>query len=201
MPSLTVEEIDLEGPKAGEVLVEIKASGICHTDEFTLSGADPRACSRHLRSRRRRHRRRRRPGRDRPQEGGTTLSRSTHRSAGRAVVPLPQDEPLHRDPRHAGQGRDAGRHPRFSIGGEKIHHYMGCSTFSHHTVHPEIALAKIREDAPFDKVCYIGCGVTTRASAPSSTRRRWSRAPTSSSSASAASASTSSRARGWSART
>jgi S-(hydroxymethyl)glutathione dehydrogenase/alcohol dehydrogenase len=76
-------------------------------------------------------------------------------------LPLGQDQPLHRDPRHAGQGPDAGRHQRFSYKGETIYHYMGCSTFSNFTVLPEIAVAKIREDAPFDKACYVGCGVTT----------------------------------------
>ena len=77
------------------------------------------------------------------------------------VMPLAQDQSLHRDPRDPGPGPDAGRHLAFSLDGKKLHHYMGCSTFANFTVLPEIAVAKIREDAPFDKVCYIGCGVTT----------------------------------------
>ena len=78
------------------------------------------------------------------------------------VVPQPQDQPVHGDPRDAGQGPDARRHePLLDLGKTKIHHYMGCSTFANHTVLPEIALAKVRKDAPFDKICYIGCGVTT----------------------------------------
>ena len=76
-------------------------------------------------------------------------------------LPVAQDQPVHRDPRDAGQGRDARRHQPLLYRREKIHHYMGCSTFSNYTVLPEIAVAKIRPDAPFDKVCYIGCGVTT----------------------------------------
>src|SRR6266568_3448851 len=77
------------------------------------------------------------------------------------VLPVPQDEPVHGHPRHAGQGRMPDGTSRFSIGKDKVHHYMGCSTFSEFAVLPEIALAKIREDAPFEEVCYIGCGVTT----------------------------------------
>src|SRR6516165_6183714 len=109
---LAVTEVELDGPKASEVLVEVKATGICHTDEFTLSGADP--------------------------EGLFTAIRATQ---GQGVMP---------------DGTS-----RFSFDGKKLHHYMGTSTFSNFTVLPEIAVAKIREDAPFDKVCYIGCGVTT----------------------------------------
>ena len=77
------------------------------------------------------------------------------------VLPVAQDQSLHRHPRHAGARPDAGRHSRFSIGKDKIFHYMGCSTFANFTVLPEIALAKVNPDAPFDKICYIGCGVTT----------------------------------------
>ena len=77
------------------------------------------------------------------------------------VLPVAEDQPVHGDPRHPGPGRDAERHQPFSLGGKKLLHYMGSSTFANHTVLPEIAVAKIREDAPFDKVCYIGCGVTT----------------------------------------
>src|SRR6266853_1288660 len=109
---LTIETVQLQGPKAGEVLVEIKATGICHTDEFTRSGSDP--------------------------EG---LFQAIRVTQGQGVMP---------------DGSS-----RFSLGGKKLFHYMGTSTFANYTVVPEIALAKIREDAPFDKVCYIGCGVTT----------------------------------------
>jgi S-(hydroxymethyl)glutathione dehydrogenase/alcohol dehydrogenase len=158
---LTIETVDLEGPRDGEVLVEIKATGICHTDYYTLSGADPEGLFPAILG----------------HEGAgivvdvgpgvTTLKKGDH------VIPLytpecrqckfclPQDQPVPADPRHAGQGPDARRHQRFSLDGKPILHYMGTSTFSNYTVVPEIALAKIREDAPFDKVCYIGCGVTT----------------------------------------
>ena len=159
---LEVVEVDLDGPKAGEVLVEIKATGICHTDEFTRSGADPEGLFPVIFG----------------QEGAgvvvdvgpgvRTLKKGDH------VVPLYTPECreckscLSRKTNlctaiRATQGRGVmpDGSSRFSIGGKKIHHYMGCSTFSNHTVLPEIALAKIREDAPFDKVCYIGCGVTT----------------------------------------
>src|SRR5271154_224793 len=130
---LVIEEVDLDGPKAGGVLVEIKATGVCHTDEFTRSGADPESLFPVI------------FGHEGAGvvvdvgPGGTSLKKGDH------VIPLYTPECT----------------SRFSIGGQKIHHYMGCSTFSNHTVLPEIALAKIREDAPFDKVCYIGCGVTT----------------------------------------
>jgi S-(hydroxymethyl)glutathione dehydrogenase/alcohol dehydrogenase len=159
---LVVEEVDLEGPKAFEVLVEVKASGVCHTDEFTRSGADPEGLFPAIFG----------------HEGAgivvdvgpgvTSLKKGDH------VIPLYTPECrqckscLSRKTNlctaiRATQGK--GVMPdgtsRFSIGGEKIHHYMGCSTFANYTVLPEIALAKIREDAPFEKVCYIGCGVTT----------------------------------------
>ncbi len=159
---LVIEEVDLEGPKAGEVLVEIKATGVCHTDEFTRSGADPEGLFPAIFG----------------HEGAgivvdvgpgvTSLQKGDH------VIPLYTPECrgckscLSRKTNlctaiRATQGK--GLMPdgtsRFSIGGKKIHHYMGCSTFSNFTVLPEIALAKIRPDAPFDKVCYIGCGVTT----------------------------------------
>ncbi len=159
---LEVVEVDLEGPKAGEVLVEIKATGICHTDEFTRSGADPEGLFPVIFG----------------HEGAgvvvdvgpgvKTLKKGDH------VVPLYTPECreckscLSRKTNlctaiRATQGKGVmpDGSSRFSIGGKKIHHYMGCSTFSNYTVLPEIALAKIREDAPFDKVCYIGCGVTT----------------------------------------
>jgi S-(hydroxymethyl)glutathione dehydrogenase/alcohol dehydrogenase len=159
---LVIETVDLEGPRAGEVLVEIRASGVCHTDEFTRSGADPEGLFPVIFG----------------HEGAgvvvdvgpgvTSLRKGDH------VIPLYTPECrqckscLSRKTNLCtairatqGQGVMPDGTSRFSIGGEKIHHYMGCSTFSNHTVLPEIALAKIREDAPFDKVCYIGCGVTT----------------------------------------
>ena len=88
-------------------------------------------------------------------------------------LPLAPLQPVHRDPRHAGQRRDAGRHVAFRCDGDPVFHYMGCSTFSNFTVLPEIALAKVREDAPFDKICYIGCGVTTGIGAVINTAKVW----------------------------
>ncbi|MCW5575698.1 MAG: S-(hydroxymethyl)glutathione dehydrogenase/class III alcohol dehydrogenase [Burkholderiales bacterium] len=159
---LTVETVDLDGPRAGEVLVEIKATGICHTDEFTRSGADPEGIFPAILG----------------HEGAgvvvdvgpgvTSLKKGDH------VIPL--YTPECRQCEYClsgktnlcqairvtqGQGLMPDGSSRFSIGGDKVFHYMGTSTFANHTVVPEIALAKIREDAPFDKVCYIGCGVTT----------------------------------------
>jgi S-(hydroxymethyl)glutathione dehydrogenase / alcohol dehydrogenase len=159
---LEIMTVDLEGPKAGEVLVELKATGICHTDEFTRSGADPEGLFPSILGH---------EGAGIVVEVGpgvTTLKKGDH------VIPLYTPECrqckscLSRKTNlctaiRATQGK--GVMPdgtsRFSIGKDKIYHYMGCSTFSNFTVLPEIALAKIREDAPFDKVCYIGCGVTT----------------------------------------
>jgi S-(hydroxymethyl)glutathione dehydrogenase / alcohol dehydrogenase len=159
---LQIETVDLDGPKTGEVLVEIKATGVCHTDEYTRSGQDSEGLFPSILG----------------HEGAgivvdvgpgvTTLEKGDH------VIPLYTPECrvckscLSRKTNlctaiRATQGK--GVMPdgtsRFSLGKQKIHHYMGCSTFSNFTVLPEIALAKIREDAPFDKVCYIGCGVTT----------------------------------------
>ena len=159
---LEIVTLDLDGPKAGEVLIQIKASGVCHTDEFTRSGADPEGLFPVILG----------------HEGAgvvvdvgpgvTTLKKGDH------VIPLYTPECrqckscLSRKTNlctaiRATQGK--GVMPdgtsRFSIGKDKVYHYMGCSTFSEFTVLPEIALAKIREDAPFEKVCYIGCGVTT----------------------------------------
>jgi S-(hydroxymethyl)glutathione dehydrogenase/alcohol dehydrogenase len=160
---LEVMEVDLAGPKAGEVLVEIKATGICHTDEFTLSGADPEGLFPAILG----------------HEGAgvvvdvgpgvTTLKKGDH------VIPLYTPECrqcpscLSRKTNLCtsiratqGQGLMPDGTSRFStLDGDPILHYMGCSTFSNYTVLPEIALAKVREDAPFDKICYIGCGVTT----------------------------------------
>lgn len=159
---LTVEMVDLEGPKAGEVLVEIKATGVCHTDAFTLSGDDPEGVFPAILGH---------EGAGIVREiGAGVLSLKP----GDHVIPLFTPECRQCDyclsqktnlcqAIRATQGR--GLMPdatsRFSINGEKIFHYMGTSTFANYTVVPEIALAKIREDAPFDKVCYIGCGVTT----------------------------------------
>ncbi|HEV7445306.1 MAG TPA: S-(hydroxymethyl)glutathione dehydrogenase/class III alcohol dehydrogenase, partial [Steroidobacteraceae bacterium] len=159
---LEIVTLDLDGPKAGEVLIQIKASGVCHTDEFTRSGADPEGLFPVILG----------------HEGAgvvvdvgpgvTTLKKGDH------VIPLYTPECrqckscLSRKTNlctaiRATQGK--GVMPdgtsRFSIGKDKVYHYMGCSTFSEFTVLPEIAVAKIREDAPFEKVCYIGCGVTT----------------------------------------
>ncbi|HEX6321583.1 MAG TPA: S-(hydroxymethyl)glutathione dehydrogenase/class III alcohol dehydrogenase [Burkholderiales bacterium] len=159
---LSVETVDLEGPRAGEVLVEIKATGVCHTDEFTLSGADPEGLFPAILGH---------EGAGVVVDAGpgvSTLKKGDH------VIPLYTPECrqckacLSRKTNlctaiRATQGK--GLMPdgtsRFSLDGRPVLHYMGCSTFSNFTVLPEIALAKIREDAPFDKVCYIGCGVTT----------------------------------------
>ena len=160
---LEVTTVELEGPRAGEVLVEIKATGVCHTDEFTRSGADPEGLFPVIFG----HEGAGvvvdvGPGVTTRQEGRPRHPALHARVPRVQVVPVPQDQPVHGDPRDAGQGRDARRHqPLLASAASKIHHYMGCSTFSNYTVLPEIALAKIREDAPFDKVCYIGCGVTT----------------------------------------
>jgi len=169
---LAIEAVDLDGPKAGEVLVEIKASGVCHTDEFTRSGADPEGLF---------------PAIFGHEGAGLVVevgSGVTSLKKGDHVIPLYTPECrqckscLSRKTNlctaiRATQGK--GVMPdgtgRFSINGNKIHHYMGCSTFSNFTVLPEIALAKIREDAPFDKVCYIGCGVTTGIGAVLNTAR------------------------------
>jgi S-(hydroxymethyl)glutathione dehydrogenase/alcohol dehydrogenase len=159
---LSIETLQLEGPKEGECLIEIKATGVCHTDEFTRSGKDPE---------------------------GLFPAVLGHEGAGIIVEVGPDVKSLktgdHVIPLYTpecgsceycksgktnlcqairetqGQGLMPDGTSRFSLGTEKLYHYMGTSTFSNYTVVPEIALAKIREDAPFDKVCYIGCGVTT----------------------------------------
>lgn len=159
---LSIETIQLEGPKAGEVLVEIKATGICHTDAYTLSGADPE---------------------------GLFPAVLGHEGAGVVVEVGPDVKSLkpgdHVIPLYVpecrnceyclsgktnlcqairvtqGKGLMPDGSSRFSLDGQKLFHYMGTSTFANYTVVPEISLAKIREDAPFEKVCYIGCGVTT----------------------------------------
>ena len=159
---LSLEIVDLAGPRAGEVLVEIKATGICHTDEFTLSGGDPEGIFPSILG----------------HEGAGVVAEIgagvTSVKPGDHVIPLYTPECrqceycLSRKSNlcvaiRATQGR--GVMPdgtsRFSSGGEPVMHYMGTSTFANFTVLPEIAVAKIRPDAPFDKVCYIGCGVTT----------------------------------------
>ncbi len=159
---LVVEEVDLDGPKAGEVLVEIKATGVCHTDEFTRSGADPEGLFPAIFGH---------EGAGIVREVGAGV---TSVAPGDHVVLLYTPECrqckscLSRKTNlctaiRATQGK--GLMPdgtsRFSKGGKTIHHYMGCSTFSNYTVLPEIAVAKVREDAPFDTICYVGCGVTT----------------------------------------
>ena len=159
---LQIETVELNGPKAGEVLIEVKATGVCHTDEFTLSGADPEGIFPAILG----------------HEGAgvvvdvgagvTTVEKGDH------VIPLYTPEcrqceyctsgktNLCQAIRETqGQGIMPDGTSRFSIGADTVYHYMGTSTFSNYTVVPEIAVAKIREDAPFDKVCYIGCGVTT----------------------------------------
>ena len=159
---LTIETVDLEGPKAGEVLVEIKATGICHTDAYTLSGADPEGLFPAILGH---------EGAGIVVEVGAgvkSLRKGDH------VIPLytpecreceyclnPKTNLCQAIRSTQGQGLMPDGSSRFSVGGKKLHHYMGTSTFAQYTVLPEIALAKIREDAPFDKVCYIGCGVTT----------------------------------------
>ena len=159
---LSIETIQLEGPRAGEVLVEIKATGVCHTDAYTLSGADPEGLFPSI------------LGHEgagivvEVGEGVTSLKQGDH------VIPLYVPECRQCDyclsfktnlcqaiRLTQGRGMMPDGSSRFSYQGKKLHHYMGTSTFASHTVVPEIALAKIRKDAPFEKVCYIGCGVTT----------------------------------------
>ncbi|MEM9230870.1 MAG: S-(hydroxymethyl)glutathione dehydrogenase/class III alcohol dehydrogenase [Pseudomonadota bacterium] len=160
---LEVTDVLLDGPREGEVLVEIKATGICHTDEFTLSGADPEGLFPSILG----------------HEGAgvvvdtgpgvTSLKKGDH------VIPLytpecreceyclnPKTNLCQKIRSTQGAGLMPDGSSRFkTLDGDPIFHYMGCSTFANHTVVPEIALAKVREDAPFDKICYIGCGVTT----------------------------------------
>ncbi len=159
---LSLETVDLEGPREGEVLVEIKATGICHTDEYTLSGADPEGVFPSILG----------------HEGAGVVVEVgrgvTSLAVGDHVIPLYTPECrnceycLSRKTNLCqkiritqGRGVMPDGSSRFSSGGTPIMHYMGTSTFSNFTVVPEISLAKIRKDAPFDKVCYIGCGVTT----------------------------------------
>ncbi|MEG4204667.1 S-(hydroxymethyl)glutathione dehydrogenase/class III alcohol dehydrogenase [Microcoleus sp. Pol7_A1] len=159
---LSIETVDLDGPQAGEVLVEIKATGVCHTDAYTLSGADPEGLFPAILG----------------HEGAGIVAEVgagvTSVKVGDRVIPL--YTPECRNCEYClsgktnlcqairvtqGQGVMPDGTSRFSIDGQKLYHYMGTSTFANYTVLPEIAVAKIREDAPFDKVCLIGCGVTT----------------------------------------
>jgi S-(hydroxymethyl)glutathione dehydrogenase/alcohol dehydrogenase len=159
---LEIVEVDLEGPKAGEVLVEIKATGICHTDAFTLSGDDPEGAFPAILGH---------EGAGIVVEIGPGVSSI---KVGDTVIPLytpecrecnfclnPKTNICQSIRATQGRGLMPDGSSRFSLNGKPVLHYMGCSTFSNYTVLPEIALAKIRSDAPFDKVCYIGCGVTT----------------------------------------
>ena len=159
---LSIETVQLDGPREGEVLVEIKATGICHTDEFTRSGADPEGLF---------------PAILGHEGAGVVVDTGpgvSSVSKGDHVIPLytpecrqceyclnPKTNLCQAIRSTQGQGLMPDGTSRFSLGGEKLFHYMGTSTFANFTVLPEIALAKVREDAPFDKICYIGCGVTT----------------------------------------
>ncbi len=159
---LEIVEVDVTGPREGEVLVEIKATGVCHTDEFTISGSDPEGLFPAIMG----------------HEGAgivvdvgpgvKSLKKGDH------VIPLytpecreceyclnPKTNLCQKIRTTQGKGMMPDGTSRFSYKGQAIHHYMGCSTFSNYTVLPEIALAKVRQDAPFEKICYIGCGVTT----------------------------------------
>ena len=159
---LEIETLQLEGPRAGEVLVEIKATGICHTDEFTLSGADPEGLFPAVLGH---------EGAGIVVEVGAGVNSV---QVGDHVIPLYTPECRQCEYCTSGktnlcqairvtqgQGVMPDGSSRFSIGRQKLFHYMGTSTFSNYTVLPEIAVARVREDAPFDKICYIGCGVTT----------------------------------------
>ena len=159
---LTLETVQLEGPRAGEVLVEIKATGVCHTDEFTLSGADPEGLF---------------PAILGHEGAGVVVEVGpgvTCVEPGDHVIPLyipecrqceyclnPKTNLCQSIRVTQGKGLMPDGSSRFSIGGKPLFHYMGTSTFANYTVVPEIALAKVRKDAPFEKICYIGCGVTT----------------------------------------
>ena len=159
---LEICDVELSGPKAGEVMVEVMATGVCHTDAFTLSGDDPEGAFPAI------------LGHEgagvvvEVGEGVTSVAPGDH------VIPLytpecrtcdfclhPKTNLCQSIRATQGQGVMPDGTSRFTLDGEPILHYMGCSTFSNHTVLPEIAVAKVRQDAPFDKICYIGCGVTT----------------------------------------
>lgn len=159
---LVIEELDLEGPADNEVLVQVKATGVCHTDAYTLSGDDPEGIFPSVLG----------------HEGAgivvETGKNVTSVKEGDHVIPLytpecrecefclnPKTNLCQAIRETQGQGLMPNGTSRFSLNGKPVYHYMGCSTFSEYTVMPEIAVAKVREDAPFDKICYIGCGVTT----------------------------------------
>ncbi|QNT70451.1 S-(hydroxymethyl)glutathione dehydrogenase/class III alcohol dehydrogenase [Defluviicoccus vanus] len=159
---LTIETVQLDGPRAGEVLVEIKATGVCHTDAYTLSGRDPEGLFPAILG----------------HEGAGVVvevgAGVTSVKPGDHVIPLytpecrqceyclnPKTNLCQAIRPTQGKGLMPDGTSRFSLGGQPILHYMGTSTFANFTVLPEIAVAKVREDAPFDKICYIGCGVTT----------------------------------------
>ncbi|NCO04250.1 MAG: S-(hydroxymethyl)glutathione dehydrogenase/class III alcohol dehydrogenase [Alphaproteobacteria bacterium] len=159
---LVIETIDLEGPKAGEVLIENMATGVCHTDAFTLSGDDPEGAFPAILGH---------EGAGIVREVGAGV---TSVAVGDHVIPLytpecrecdfclnPKTNLCQKIRSTQGAGLMPDGTSRFSVNGQQVLHYMGCSTFSNFTVLPEIALAKVRKDAPFDKICYIGCGVTT----------------------------------------
>ncbi|MEE2566260.1 S-(hydroxymethyl)glutathione dehydrogenase/class III alcohol dehydrogenase [Hyphobacterium marinum] len=159
---LSIETVQLDGPRDGEVLVEIMATGICHTDAFTLSGDDPEGLFPAILGH---------EGAGIVREVGAGV---TSVKPGDHVIPLytpecreceyclhPKTNLCQKIRGTQGQGLMPDGTSRISLNGEKLHHYMGCSTFANFTVLPEIAVAKIRPDAPFEKVCYIGCGVTT----------------------------------------
>ncbi len=159
---LEIVEVDLEGPKAGEVLIEVKATGVCHTDAFTLSGDDPEGEFPVILGH---------EGAGIVREIGPGV---TSVKVDDIVIPLytpecrqcdfclnPKTNLCQSIRETQGRGLMPDNSSRFSLDGKPILHYMGCSTFSNFTVLPEIALAKVRNDAPFDKICYIGCGVTT----------------------------------------
>ena len=159
---LEIADVELAGPRAGEVLVEIKATGVCHTDAFTLSGDDPEGAFPAILG----------------HEGAGVVVEAgpgvTSVKPGDHVIPLytpecrecdfclhPKTNLCQSIRETQGKGVMPDGTSRFTLDGEPILHYMGCSTFSNYTVLPEIALAKVRKDAPFEKICYIGCGVTT----------------------------------------
>ncbi|HIC80925.1 MAG TPA: S-(hydroxymethyl)glutathione dehydrogenase, partial [Kiloniellaceae bacterium] len=159
---LSIETVQLDGPREGEVLVEVKATGICHTDAFTLSGDDPEGLF---------------PAILGHEGAGVVVDTGpgvTSLKKGDHVIPLympecrqceyclnPKTNLCQAIRATQGQGLMPDGTSRFSLDGQPVLHYMGCSTFANFTVLPEVALAKVREDAPFDKICYIGCGVTT----------------------------------------
>lgn len=159
---LSIETVELEGPKRNEVLIEIKATGVCHTDKFTLSGADPEGIF---------------PSILGHEGAGVVIDVGAEvRSLKKGDHVIPLYTPECRECKSCtsrktnlctsiratqGKGLMPDGTTRFSKNGRPIHHYMGCSTFANFTVMPEIAVAKVRDDAPFDKICYIGCGVTT----------------------------------------